>query len=200
MANSGGRERKSCYSYSRISSRFPHLILSRLGGGGGGRRIRWSVRIFSSFSLSPWSFMAPSQGDTAAWGCQGSMPLLLSIHPISQDRAVPPILSSKGHRRDPPECTLRGKQNLDRSATWTFAWVHFEIFSGQNEFKPRRNRAFCVLCTCLLPVLFHVKCAKAELTLMQSRQESCSLLFCLSIINAERYFLTGYKALVPQTF
>lgn len=76
MANSGGREKKSSYSYSRISSRFPHLILSRLGRGsgvgGGDDGIRGSVRHLSSFSGPSW---LRSEGDTASWRCQGRTPV-----------------------------------------------------------------------------------------------------------------------------
>ncbi|XP_064435185.1 runt-related transcription factor 1 isoform X3 [Mirounga angustirostris] len=73
---------------------------------------RASLNHSTAFNPQPQSqmqVMAPSEGDTAAWTCQDRTPVLLSIHPISQDTPVPPTLSSEGDSGktwEPPECTF----------------------------------------------------------------------------------------------
>lgn len=110
MANSGGREKKSCYSYSRISSRF-RLILSRLGRGWGDDGVRGSVRHFSSSIGPSW---LQSEGDTASWRCQGRTPV-----PCPSFPSVRVELFSRSIRRDSEKtwrslgCTLWGKQTPD---------------------------------------------------------------------------------------
>lgn len=102
MANSGGREKKSCYSYSRISSRF-RLILSRLGRGWGDDGVRGSVRHFSSSSGPSW---LQSEGDTASWRCQGRTPV-----PCPSFPSVRVELFSRSIRRD-SEKTWRSQDAL----------------------------------------------------------------------------------------